>query len=173
MTAAETDAAREWLERFIGIYAARDEGEGELVHAVRAHAREMLAVGPTPDDPFTICREIADALPADQPAASLCDTWSGELERATTSVKTSRLLATRKTRAGVSVEHHLLPRSRRRGAGALRLGGGSRSTTRSLEALAESGTAQAARAIAGDLCGFRGSKDRRPQRRMPVVSVKQ
>jgi hypothetical protein len=55
VTAAETDAAREWLKRFVGIYAGTDAGEGDPVHAVRAHAREMLVVGPAPDDPFTIC----------------------------------------------------------------------------------------------------------------------
>jgi hypothetical protein len=82
MTAAETDAAREWLERFIGVYAGTDAGEGDPVHAVRAHAREMLTLGPNPDDPFTICREIADALPQDQQAASLCDAWREDLERA-------------------------------------------------------------------------------------------
>ena len=82
MTAAETDAAREWLTRFIGAYAGLDVGESDPVHAVRAHAREMLVVGPTPDDPFTICKEMADALPHDQRAAGLCDTWREELDLA-------------------------------------------------------------------------------------------
>jgi hypothetical protein len=81
MTAAETDAAREWLKRFVGIYADVDAGEGDPVHAVLAHAREMLVVGPTPEDPFSIWREIADALPQDEQAASLCDTWREELDR--------------------------------------------------------------------------------------------
>jgi hypothetical protein len=82
MSAAETDAAREWLKRFIGMYAGMDSGEGDPVHAIRVHAREMLAVGPTPDDPFIIGEEMAGALPEDRGAAGLCDTWREELDRA-------------------------------------------------------------------------------------------
>jgi hypothetical protein len=82
MTAAQTDAAREWLKRFVGIYEGTNAGEGDPVHAVLAHAREMLVVGPTTGDPFTICREIANALPQDQQAAGLCDNWREELDRA-------------------------------------------------------------------------------------------
>ena len=58
------------------------KGKSDPVHAVRAHAREMLVVGPTPDDPFTICKEMADALPHDRGAAGLCDTWREELDQA-------------------------------------------------------------------------------------------
>jgi hypothetical protein len=82
MSAAETDAAREWLKRFVGLYAEMDAGDSNPVHAVRAHANEMLVVGPTPDDPFIICKEIADALPQDPQAAELCDTWHDQLDRA-------------------------------------------------------------------------------------------
>jgi hypothetical protein len=49
--------------------------------AVREHARQMIAAGPTEDDPFTIAREIAAALPGDSHAAALADTWHTELDR--------------------------------------------------------------------------------------------
>jgi hypothetical protein len=38
----------------------------------------MLVAGPAPGDPFTICKEIAEALPEDRQAAGLCDGWREE-----------------------------------------------------------------------------------------------
>lgn len=82
MAGPEIDDAREWLQRFVDLYAGMDAGEGDPVHAIRAHAREMLVVGPAADDPFTICKEMADALPEDRQAAGLCDSWREEFDRA-------------------------------------------------------------------------------------------
>ena len=73
--------AAEWLERFIGMYAGIDSGEGDPVHAVRVKARQLLEAGPTRDDPFTIAEEIAQALPGDGRAASLGGIWRDQLHR--------------------------------------------------------------------------------------------
>jgi hypothetical protein len=76
-----TEAAQDWLTRFIDMYAGIDTGPSDPVHAVREKAREFLDAGPTEDDPFTISEEIAAALPGDSHAAALEDGWRKELER--------------------------------------------------------------------------------------------
>lgn len=76
-----SEAARAWLERIDGMYEGIDAGPTDPVHAVRERARQMIKAGPTEDDPFTIAREIAAALPGDAHAAALADTWRTELDR--------------------------------------------------------------------------------------------
>ena len=76
-----TEAAEVWLTQFSTTYAGMDAGPGDPVHAVRERARELLEAGPTEDDPFTICEQIAAALPGDSHAAALGDGWRKELER--------------------------------------------------------------------------------------------
>jgi hypothetical protein len=76
-----SEAARDWLNRFIDMYAGMDAGQGDPVHTVRENARALLNAGPTEQDPFTIAKQIAEALPGDSHAAALEDGWRGELER--------------------------------------------------------------------------------------------
>lgn len=76
-----SEAARAWLERIDGMYEGIDAGPTDPVHAVRDHARQLIKAGPTEDDPLTIAREIAAALPGDSHAAALADTWRTELDR--------------------------------------------------------------------------------------------
>jgi hypothetical protein len=81
MSDPATEAARNWLNRFIDMYAGMDTGPGDPVHAVREKARELLADGPTRDDPFTVSEQIAAALPGDSHAAALGEGWRKELQR--------------------------------------------------------------------------------------------
>jgi hypothetical protein len=76
------EAARDWLERFIDMYAGIDAGPGDPVHAVREKARELLEAGPTESDPLTISREIAQALPGDSHAAALEQALVDRIRRA-------------------------------------------------------------------------------------------
>jgi hypothetical protein len=76
-----SEAARAWLERISGMYKGMDAGPTDHVHAVREHARQMIEAGPTEDDPFTIAREIAEALPGDRHASALGNNWRDELGR--------------------------------------------------------------------------------------------
>jgi hypothetical protein len=75
------EAAREWLNRFIDMYAGMDAGPGDPVHAVREKAQALLDASSTEHDPLTIAREIAEALPGDSHAAALEDGWREELRR--------------------------------------------------------------------------------------------
>lgn len=81
MSESEAEFVRERLKRFIGMYEGIDTGPGDPVHAVRKHARELLASEPTADDLFTIADEIAVALSQDRRAVSLGAHWQQELER--------------------------------------------------------------------------------------------
>jgi hypothetical protein len=75
-----SEAARNWLIRFIDMYAGIDSGPGDPVHAVRENARAFLDSGPTEHDPFTIAEQIGAALPGDSHAAALGGGWRDELE---------------------------------------------------------------------------------------------
>ncbi len=68
-------AAREFLDRFAGMYAGMDLGEADPVHAVRVYALERLEAGPRSSDPFTVCAMMIDALPGDGRATTLATTW--------------------------------------------------------------------------------------------------
>jgi hypothetical protein len=81
MSDPTSEAARNWLMRFIDMYAGIDSGPGDPVHAVRENARAFLDAGPTEDAPFTIAEQITVALPGDAHAAALADGWREELER--------------------------------------------------------------------------------------------
>ena len=59
----ESDSARTWLTRFIGMYEGMDTGPGDPVHAVRMKAQEFLDAGPTDEHPPTIVKMIGQALP--------------------------------------------------------------------------------------------------------------
>jgi hypothetical protein len=72
------DAAREFLEKFVGMYAGIDTGKSDPVHPVRVQAQEFLDAGPKASDPFTVCAMIMDALPWDQHALNLVLTWLDE-----------------------------------------------------------------------------------------------
>lgn len=69
------EAARQWLTRFVDLYAGIDTGKGDPVHAAREKADEFLQRGPTRSDPFVVAGMIAKALPNDPRAASLEDDW--------------------------------------------------------------------------------------------------
>jgi hypothetical protein len=78
---AVTQAATDWLNRFVDRYAGTDSGESDPVHDVRVRAQQMLHAGPTRQDPFTIAEMLANALPNDERAAVLGDDWRDELSR--------------------------------------------------------------------------------------------
>lgn len=69
-------AAREWLIRLVDMYAGIDTGPGDPVHDARVKAQEFLETGPTSSDPFVIAGMLAEALPGDERAAMLADSWS-------------------------------------------------------------------------------------------------
>jgi hypothetical protein len=75
------DAARQFLERIVGMYAGMDAGEGDPVHTVRVYAQERLSAGAKPSDPFTVCAMISDALPEDRHAFNLVLSWLDEYVR--------------------------------------------------------------------------------------------
>jgi hypothetical protein len=82
MTDSVTEPARQWLTRFMDLYAGMDTGgNSDPVHAVREKARQLRDTGPTRDDPFTIGEQITAALPGDSHAAMFADGWRDELER--------------------------------------------------------------------------------------------
>ena len=79
------DAAREWLQRFIDLYADADgdtESPGDPIHAARLAARSALSQGPTRKDPYRVALMAADALPDDPRAAALAEEWHAALVRA-------------------------------------------------------------------------------------------
>jgi hypothetical protein len=85
MSAADpvTDAARQWLERFVGMYAGMDTGsEHDPVHTARVRAQECLDAGPKPSDPFTVAGMMIDALPGDPRANTLALPWLEDYVRA-------------------------------------------------------------------------------------------
>jgi hypothetical protein len=89
------EAAREWLTRFVDMYAGMDTlAANDPVHAARVKAEELLKAGPTGNDPFIVAGMIAEALPGDERAASLAASWS---ERYVQAVQKGR--AERKSRA--------------------------------------------------------------------------
>jgi hypothetical protein len=79
---AELAVAREWLERFLGMYEGMDtKGSLDPVHAARVRAQELLDAGPTVEDPLTIANMMAAALPLDPRAVGLADDWREKLAR--------------------------------------------------------------------------------------------
>ena len=83
MSAGANEAAREWLEHFIELYAGMDTAsETDPIRAAREAARSALAAGATQEDPYRIATMAADALPDDPRAAALADEWHAELLRA-------------------------------------------------------------------------------------------
>jgi hypothetical protein len=71
----ESDSARMWLTRFIGMYEGMDAGPSDPVHAVRMKAQEFLDAGATDEHPPIIIKMIAEALPNDPRAATLEQSW--------------------------------------------------------------------------------------------------
>jgi hypothetical protein len=76
------DAAREWLTDLASMYAGIDTGPGDPVHDALVRAQEFLDAGPTRSDPFVIAGMMAEALPGDERAAGLADSWSQAYVRA-------------------------------------------------------------------------------------------
>jgi hypothetical protein len=74
-------AARQWLERFVGMYEGMDRGPGDPVHAARVRAQECLAADPKPSDPFTVAGMMIDALPYDSRGTNLALPWLDEYVR--------------------------------------------------------------------------------------------
>jgi hypothetical protein len=74
---------QEALQQFLEMYEGLDSGPSDPVHAVREHARSLLAGEPTGADMLAIARELSDALPNDARANQLGAQWETELEHRT------------------------------------------------------------------------------------------
>lgn len=86
-----TDAAREWLTDIVEMYKGIDTGQGDPVHDALMKAQELLKAGPiTRSDPFIVVGMLTDALPGDERAAALADSWTESYTRATRRARAAR-----------------------------------------------------------------------------------
>jgi hypothetical protein len=76
-----SEVARAWLMRVADLYAGLDAGEADPIHPVLEDARRLAAGDPSRQDPFDIADRIAKALPGDNRAASLRQSWQDELRK--------------------------------------------------------------------------------------------
>jgi RNA polymerase sigma factor (sigma-70 family) len=76
-----SEVARAWLIRVADLYTGLDAGEADPIHPVLEDARRLAAGDPSRQDPFEIADRIAKALPGDNRAASLRQSWQDELRK--------------------------------------------------------------------------------------------